>query len=83
MVTATGSPISATDVEASNGLIHVLDRMILPLPRATVLGEVAFDPDLTTLAQLVILAGLDDVLDSNGQIYFTLFHNVSMLQTPN
>merc|ERR1711976_1115803 len=70
-VTATGAPISLVDQQASNGVIHVIDNMIIPLPRQTLVEEVLQDPAFSTLAGLVVLAELGDVLASPGP--FTLF----------
>merc|ERR1711976_100419 len=70
-VTATGAPISLVDQQASNGVIHIIDNMIIPLPRQTLFEEVAQDPAFSTLAGLVLMAELGEVLASPGP--FTLF----------
>jgi len=72
LVLATGSPVSAVDAVASNGIIHLIDRVMFPLPRSTIFQEAAFDPDLSILASLVGVADLGDVLN-NPLATFTLF----------
>jgi uncharacterized surface protein with fasciclin (FAS1) repeats len=68
--------ITATDVLATNGVIHVIDKVILPTP-----APVAAAPDLVALAQgnpnlsilveAVVAAGLVDTLKGAGP--FTVF----------
>jgi uncharacterized surface protein with fasciclin (FAS1) repeats len=58
------SKVIATDVAASNGVIHVLDN-VLSVPSTTIAGIVAGDPkNFTTLLDLVKKAGLVDALSS-------------------
>lgn len=73
--------VIATDVQASNGVIHVIDRVILPAPIGKTISELMAKPDLvttaieakqfTTLVALVQQAGLADVLKNEGP--FTVF----------
>jgi uncharacterized surface protein with fasciclin (FAS1) repeats len=66
------SKVIATDVAASNGVIHVLDN-VLSVPSTTIAGIVAGDPkNFTTLLDLVKKAGLADVL-SSPTIGYTVF----------
>lgn len=59
-----------TDVEASNGIIHVIDNVILPTDKNLV--EVAADAgDFGTLITAVKAAGLDGLLAGDGP--FTVF----------
>ncbi|MDX2148585.1 MAG: fasciclin domain-containing protein [Planctomycetota bacterium] len=61
--------VTKTDIITSNGVIHVIDAVILPNEReiiATAVGE-----KLTTFAKLVGLAGLDKALMADGD--FTVF----------
>jgi uncharacterized surface protein with fasciclin (FAS1) repeats len=59
------SKVIATDVVASNGVIHVLDN-VLSVPSTTIAGIVTADPtkSFTTLLDLVKKAGLVDALSS-------------------
>jgi uncharacterized surface protein with fasciclin (FAS1) repeats len=61
--------VTAVDVPASNGVIHVLDSVILP--PATIAGIVADDPNFSTLLAAVDAAGLVETLDGDGP--FTVF----------
>ena len=66
------SKVIATDVAASNGVIHVLDN-VLTVPKNTIAGIVAGDPkNFSTLLSLVKTAGLADVL-SSPTIGYTVF----------
>jgi uncharacterized surface protein with fasciclin (FAS1) repeats len=62
--------IVTTNIQASNGVIHVVDRVILPADRSIV--ELASDePELSILADAVVAAGLVDTLSNGGP--FTVF----------
>ncbi len=61
--------ITITDIEASNGLIHVIDAVLLPPPSIATI--VATTPNLSTLLAAVDAAGLVETLDGDGP--FTLF----------
>lgn len=62
--------VTATDVKASNGVIHVIDTVILPIDKdiITVAGEAG---SFTTLAKALAAAGLVDTLKGKGP--FTVF----------
>jgi transforming growth factor-beta-induced protein len=61
--------ITATDVKASNGVIHVIDAVILP-PKDLV-DTASADPRFKTLVAAVSAAGLVDTLKGKGP--FTVF----------
>ncbi|MFT4667578.1 MAG: putative surface protein with fasciclin (FAS1) repeats, partial [Gammaproteobacteria bacterium] len=65
-----GAEVSVTDIPASNGVVHVLDAVILP-PAATVVDVVVNSAVHNTLETAVIAAELDDDLSGDGP--FTLF----------
>lgn len=67
-VTVDGSNVTTADVMASNGVIHVIDKVILP---STVVGLAINNPDFSILVQAVVKAGLADVLKGSGP--FTVF----------
>lgn len=82
-VTRTGSSVSVTDaagnvsnvtiadVAIENGVVHVIDAVLLPtLPPAYTFNIIADSPDHTVLEQLLVSSGLDDVLRSGT---FTVF----------
>jgi transforming growth factor-beta-induced protein len=62
-----GANVTATDVEASNGVIHVIDRVLLP-PTVEAIARYA---GFTTLAGAVASQGLADDLSGDGP--FTVF----------
>jgi len=63
-----GSKVTTADVMASNGVIHVINKVILP---STVVGHAINNPDFSILVQAVVKAGLADVLKGSGP--FTVF----------
>jgi len=66
-----GSKVSVADIHTTNGVVHVIDAVILPPSPMTVLDIVVNSPDHTTLESLVISAGLAEALSSAGP--FTVF----------
>lgn len=64
------SNVTGPDVTASNGVVHVVDGVLLP-PPATVVDIIAGSPDHTTLAAAVTAAGLIPTLQGDGP--FTVF----------
>ena len=63
--------ITATDVAASNGVIHVIDKVILPADKTIVQTAIASAPEFTLLVEAVQAAGLVDALSATGP--FTVF----------
>ena len=57
-----------TDIEASNGVIHVIDRVILP---KDIVGVAANNGQFSTLVAAIKAAGLAETLSSGGP--FTVF----------
>lgn len=64
------STVTATDIEASNGVIHVIDTVILPV-EDNVLAVAAKAGSFNTLAKLIQTAGLVETLSGKGP--FTVF----------
>ena len=62
--------ITATDVAASNGVIHVIDRVILPADKDIVATAQSL-PDFSILVEAVVAAGLVSTLQGAGP--FTVF----------
>lgn len=69
-VTIDGANVVKTDIKASNGVIHVLDSVILPADKDLVQTAVAAG-QFKTLATLLEKAGLVDALKGKGP--FTVF----------
>ncbi|XP_042882491.1 transforming growth factor-beta-induced protein ig-h3-like isoform X2 [Penaeus japonicus] len=70
IVTVNGVNVSRTDIIAKNGVIHVIDRVVMA-PRGNVVEILAADPKFSTLVAAVKAAGLVDTLSSDGP--FTVF----------
>lgn len=62
--------ITITDIQASNGVIHVIDTVILP-PTKDIVDTAVANPQLKGLVAAVQAAGLVDTLKSEGP--FTVF----------
>lgn len=57
--------VIAADVMASNGLIHVIDKVLLP---PTVVDIATYSENFTSLVSAVVKAGLVDALSSDGPL---------------
>lgn len=57
--------VTATDIKASNGVIHVIDRVLMP---ASVVELAAGSDQFTILAKAIKAAGLVDALNSQSAI---------------
>lgn len=64
------SKILATDVMASNGVVHVIDKVLLPANK-TLVATAQSVPDFSILVEAVVAAGLVDTLNGAGP--FTVF----------
>ena len=71
-VRINGSRVVATDVQASNGVIHVIDRVLIPkrLPRnaRTIVGVASRDDRFDTFTSLVKAAGLTKALSGKKKL---------------
>lgn len=70
-VTINGSAtVTTADVEASNGVIHIIDEVLLPNPFVPVTGVVSRNYDLSTLLGLVAqrLAILEALSDPDAEL---------------
>lgn len=67
-VKVDGSTVIIADVMASNGVIHAVDKVILP---ASVVSHAINNPNFSILVQAVVKAGLVDALNGTGP--FTVF----------
>jgi uncharacterized surface protein with fasciclin (FAS1) repeats len=66
-----GIRVVTTDIEASNGIIHVIEGVLTPEPIANIVQTAAAAGGFTTLLTALEVAGLDDVLSGDGP--FTVF----------
>ncbi len=75
----TKATVTATDVAASNGVIHLIDAVVLPssidpaalLPKPDIVGVASGNDDFGTLVAAVKAAGLVETLQGEGP--FTVF----------
>lgn len=63
--------ITATDIRASNGVIHVIDKVLLPANRNIVETAIAANPEFSILVEAVVAANLQGTLAGTGP--FTVF----------
>ena len=61
-MTATGSPVIKVDQVATNGIIHVIDKVMYPLPKYDIVDFVSVCPFYSTLLAAVQAADLVDAL---------------------
>jgi len=79
IIDATGAPsnIIVTNVQTNNGVVHAIDKVLLPqeaidIVDPTITGLAMMTPDLSVLAEALQITGLDTVLnDRNAE--FTVF----------
>lgn len=60
--------ITGTDVLASNGVIHVVDRVILPLPAENIVQTAQSLPQFSILVEAVVAANLQGALSGAGPL---------------
>jgi uncharacterized surface protein with fasciclin (FAS1) repeats len=65
------SEITATDIKAKNGVVHLINKVILPANKNIVETAVALAPEFSILVKAVVAAGLADTLSGPGP--FTVF----------
>ena len=70
LITADGSPVTLPDQNATNGVIHVVSRVMFPIPLMNIPEEVTRDPRFSTLLTAVEKANLATVLA--GKSIFSL-----------
>jgi uncharacterized surface protein with fasciclin (FAS1) repeats len=71
MVMVDGATVVSADIEASNGIIHVIDQVLLPEAIADIVQTARGAEIFNTLLTAVEAAGLTDVLKGDGP--FTVF----------
>lgn len=64
------STVTSTDIQASNGVVHLIDRVLLPADKDIVATASAL-PDFSILVEAVVAAGLVSALQGTGP--FTVF----------
>ncbi|XP_078691144.1 transforming growth factor-beta-induced protein ig-h3-like [Branchiostoma floridae x Branchiostoma belcheri] len=71
IITADGAVVTKADNVASNGVVHVIDQVLWPLPTASIAQTIAANFHLSTLGSAVSKAGLVATLSGDGP--FTVF----------
>jgi transforming growth factor-beta-induced protein len=68
-LTVNDATVVAADIRASNGVVHIVDTVLLdPDPRPSIAELAASNPDLSILLDAVARAGLADVLSQPGDL---------------
>jgi transforming growth factor-beta-induced protein len=67
----TQASVTATDVAASNGVIHVIDKVLVPPGVLTVVQMAQLNPAFSVLVEAVVAANLATTLSGTGP--FTVF----------
>ncbi|MFW7378627.1 MAG: fasciclin domain-containing protein [Oligoflexus sp.] len=70
-VFVNGAQVIATDLQASNGIVHAIDQVLLPSTIYTIAELTAQKDNLSTLLTAIKTAGLGEVL--SGEEPFTVF----------
>ncbi|MEM1121282.1 MAG: fasciclin domain-containing protein [Bacteroidota bacterium] len=70
-VAINGAMVTVADIHTDNGVVHVIDAVIVPPAPTTVMDVIANSEVHNTLESLIISAGLEDDLRSDGP--FTVF----------
>lgn len=70
-VYVSGAKVIKTDIQCSNGVVHLIDSVMLPPKGKTIVETAASNKDFSTLVALVKKAELVDTLNSKGP--FTVF----------
>merc|ERR1711973_447285 len=70
-ITVNGKSVKHPDMEASNGIIHIMKDVIYPIPSGNIAEVVSGDERFSTLLAAVGAAGLADTLATGGP--FTVF----------
>lgn len=72
VITAAGSKVIMADQMAENGVIHVVDHVLIP-PMGTLVAAAQANEKLSTLVDLVVAAGLVDALEVPENEPVTIF----------
>lgn len=64
VITVNGARFVKPDIQATNGVIHIVDRVLFPVPQADIYNTLKNDPAqrYTTLISAIDKAGLTTVL---------------------
>eukprot|EP00058_Branchiostoma_floridae_P021552 XP_002607042.1 hypothetical protein BRAFLDRAFT_93564 [Branchiostoma floridae] len=68
--TANGGLVSKPDNKASNGVVHVIDQILYPLPFDSIANEVGMVEQLYQLSEVIAKAGFGKILNDDGPLTF-------------
>merc|ERR1711928_8472 len=73
VITANGSPIIAFNYTAHNGVLHIIDHVMVSIyeRKGSISNELKLRPELNSLSKLLVIANLESALYGKGP--FTLF----------
>lgn len=75
--------VTAADIKASNGVVHLIDGVLVPpAPKRTIAEIAAATPQLSTLLSLVKSAGLADALSAPGALTVYAPTNAAFAKVP-
>ncbi|PTN10262.1 fasciclin domain-containing protein [Mangrovibacterium marinum] len=63
--------VTIADLHAANGIIHIIDKVLLPPSMNLVETALSYDPEFSILVQAVVKADLQETLETGGP--FTVF----------
>ncbi len=85
VITVNGARVVKPDIQATNGVIHIVDRVLFPVPQADIYNTLKTDPQqrYTTLISAIDRAGLTAVLaNPTGKFsFFSLLLNNKHITT--
>ncbi|XP_057371625.1 WW domain-binding protein 11-like isoform X1 [Daphnia carinata] len=75
VITVNGARVVKPDIQATNGVIHIVDRVLFPVPQADIYNTLKNDPAqrYTTLISAIDKAGLTTVLANPTGGPYTVF----------
>nr|AAB32327.1 HLC-32 [Echinoidea] len=82
MITANGARVVEADRKASSGLIHVVDKVIYPLPVGNVMETLADNPAFSMVVDLLKQAGLEDEVRNSDPITVLVPTNAAFQALP-
>jgi transforming growth factor-beta-induced protein len=69
LIAVNGNKVDAADIEVSNGVIHIIDGVLLPCWVSNSISDrVDTDSDLYTFLSLLVMAGLVDAFAGSGEL---------------
>lgn len=68
LVTANCAPVTSADNQALNGIVHVVDKIIKPPTKGSLMELIASDSNLSILKSLIGQAGLSSLLREEGSL---------------